>query len=637
MTDPTRPAGPPPPGKLLDRVRGSEDLRGLTLPELNALAGEIRELIKHTVARTGGHLATNLGAVELTLALHRVFDFKRDRLVFDVGHQCYTHKIITGRRERFATLRTKEGLSGYPNRQESPYDTFNAGHAGTAISAALGLACGDGLAGTDRRVVVLIGDGSIPTGLSFEGLNQLGHLKRNLIIILNDNEMSISPTVGALAQYLTRIRTGTFYNEYKARFKQLLRRLPHGSRMDALSDHLAANLVKSVLPGHFFAELGLRYFGPVDGHDLTGLEEVLKNCLRLDGPILVHAITTKGHGYEPAKEDPESYHGAVPFNVADGSALKTPVGVTYSEIFAETLTRLAENDTKIVAITAAMPLGTGLNVFQDRHPGRFFDVGICEQHAVTFAAGLSDTGLTPVVGIYSTFLQRSYDQVFHDVSMQDNMHVVFAMDRAGLVGSDGYSHHGLVDISMMRVFPGLILMAPRDRAEFELMLAHAVATKGIFAIRYPRETAPARLAAGDCPPIVTGRGEILRRGRDVAVLAYGAMVTRAMAAAESFAAAGVEVTVANARFAKPLDGDLIRELAAGHRVLVTVEDHMVAGGFGSAVLEHCHAEGIRFDSIRVMGVPDRYIAHATREEQLAEVGLDAAGIVRVITEERSRL
>lgn len=619
--------------QILDSIESPEQLHDLSYEDLDILAQEIRELIKQVVSKTGGHLATNLGIVELTLAVHRCFDFRKDRLIFDVGHQCYTHKILTGRRHNLHTLRTKGGISGYPNRKESEYDIFNAGHAGPSISTGLGLAVGDEILGTDRKVVVIIGDGSLPAGLSLEGLNQLGHLKKNMIIILNDNEMAISRTVGALSRHVTRIRTGSFYNENKRRFKNILRKLPLGEKVNELADHISTSLLKGILPGYFFRELGIRYFGPINGHSIEEIEKVMINCKRLSGPLLIHVATTKGHGYLPAKNDPENYHGAVPFNIHDGSSVlrHSADQKTYSAVFAEKLTELAGTHEDIVAITAAMPLGTGLTVFQKKYPERLFDVGICEQHAVAFAGGLSEAGLRPVVAVYSTFLQRSYDQIFHDISMQEDLNIIFAIDRAGLVGPDGFSHHGFVDISMMRVFPHMVLMAPKDGHEFEMMIEYAVENDGIFAVRYPREIACPKLLKGRCPAIKKGKSEVLTQGEKVVVLAYGAMVSRAVEAQKELKKEdGIDITVVNARFAKPLDVEQTRKLSHTHEVLITIEDHVISGGFGSAVLELCCQEKIRFKDIHIIGIPDRYISHASRNEQLQDLGLDAKGIMNTI-------
>ncbi len=617
---------------ILEHISSPKDLGPLSYDELDGLAEEIREKIKTVVSETGGHLATNLGIVELTIALNRVFDFSKDRIVFDVGHQCYSHKILTGRNEQFHTLRQKDGISGYPNRDESPYDTFNAGHAGTSISAALGIACGDEIRGTDRKIVALIGDGSIPTGLAFEGLNQLGHLRKNMIIVLNDNEMAISKTVGALSRYLVSIRTGKLYNRGKNLMQAFLRLIPFGTKLRRFANGMLHRVIHSMIPGYFFEELGLRYFGPVDGHSIHDMESIFRKCRKLSGPVIIHVKTTKGHGYKPAKDDPEAFHGASPFYIHDGSSRKKTGsdGRSYSKVFADTLTEYAEKDESVIAITAAMPLGTGLNVFEQRHPERFFDVGICESHAVTFAGGLSETGHKPVIAIYSTFLQRSYDQIFHDISMQGDMNVLFALDRAGLVGSDGFSHHGIADISMMRTFPGIVLMAPKDALEFEMMIRHGLETRGVFALRYPREVAPERVAEGEYPDIETGRGEVLVKGRDIVLAGYGAMVGRCVEAASILKEEGTDITVVNLRFAKPLDIGLLEQLEQDHDILVTVEDHFLSGGLGSAVLEACHEHEIRFSRIYNAGIPDRYIPHASRSEQLAALGLDAEGIAQKV-------
>jgi 1-deoxy-D-xylulose-5-phosphate synthase len=594
------------------------------------LAEELRRRITAVVGEKGGHLSSNLGIVELTIALHRAFDFSRDRLVLDVGHQCYPHKLLTGRGERFGSLRSKGGVSGFPSPRESPYDLFVTGHASTAISTALGLACAEP-GGSSRRVVAVIGDGAISGGLAFEGLNLAGHMGRDLLVILNDNEMAISRTVGALSRHLSRLRVDPRYNELRNELGAVFGRLPFLGEVGKKLVDLAR---RAVSPGGVFQDFGFRYIGPVDGHEVTELESTLARARELTGPVLLHVYTQKGRGYGPAAADPAGYHSAPPFKVrvnddyAAGRAPGAEPPPTYSDVMARALRDLGRKDGRVVAVTAAMPDGTGLAECARAWPDRCFDVGICEAHAVTFAAGLARGGRRPVVAVYSTFLQRALDSVFHDVCLQEDLGVVLCVDRAGLVGSDGPTHHGLYDIAFLRSLPGVVLAAPRDGPELEAMLAWAVGLGRPVAIRYPRARVPE--PAGPVPPVELGRAELLEQGERVALVAYGASVAEARAALRILGGEGIRVTLVNARFAKPVDEGLLARLAASHERIVTVEEGALAGGFGSAVMEAAERAGWDPGMVTRLGVGDRFVAHASREEQLAECGLDSEGVARAV-------
>ena len=614
-------------GTILDTIQGPADLARLSRAELAQLAQEVRDEICRVVAKNGGHLASNLGTVELTIALHRSFDFSRDALLWDVGHQTYAHKLLTGRRAEFPTLRLQGGLSGFPSKHESPYDLFTTGHAGTSISSALGLACADELVGRERRIVAVIGDGSLTSGIALAALNHAGSLGKNLLVVLNDNKMSISTTVGAVAQHLDRLRSAQFYNAAKREVHRLLDRMSTlGSYVEAALGHVKEGLKAALLPQTLFEQLGFRSFGPIDGHDFNDLLELFDAVRGLAGPVLVHVVTQKGRGHVGASNDPTRYHSASPVPVCEEEeppAAPEPPRPSYTSVFAPALCRLARKDARIVAVTAAMEEGTGLVAFAKEFPQRFFDVGICEEHAVAFAGGLSVAGCKPVVGIYSTFLQRAYDQVFHDVALQETG-LVLCLDRAGLVGADGPSHQGVFDIAYLRHLPGLVLSAPKDGAELEAMLAAAVASGRLWAIRFPRAPVPA--TQWPSAPIEVGRGELLREGSDAALVAYGSMVGPAFEAAGLLAEQGIEAVVVNARFAKPVDAELIRDVASRVPLLATIEDHVLQGGFGSAVLESLAAGGGCPCRVECLGVPDRFIEHGKRDALLAELGLDAAGI-----------
>jgi len=614
-------------GAILDGISEPADLKNLTYPELIRLAAEIREEITRVVSANGGHLASNLGVVELTIALHRVFDFRTDALVWDVGHQTYAHKLLTGRRDRFRTLRQYGGMSGYPDKRESPYDLFITGHAGTAISSALGLVCADELLGRRRNVVAVIGDGSLTNGLTLEALNHAGSLGKKLLVVLNDNRMSISATVGAIAQYLDRFRSARFYNRAKWEIRRFVSSLPGvGTRLESALGHIKEGVKATVLHETLFDQLGFRSFGPLDGHRLDDLIEMLEAVKALDDPVLLHVVTEKGRGCAHAAGDPSRYHSAPPKEPpAEKPQASRP---TYTRVFARKLCELAQRNTDIVAITAAMEEGTGLAEFADRFPDRFFDVGICESHAVAFGGAASASGLKPVIAIYSTFLQRAYDQVFHDLCLQ-GLGAVLCLDRAGVVGADGPTHHGVFDVAYLRHIPGLVVAAPRDGDELEAMLEAAVASDALWAIRFPKDRVPA-VNWPHREPIKAGRAEILREGRDAVIVAYGSMVAPAWEAARMLAQAGLSVGVVNARFAKPLDVDRLRSVAASTPVVFTAEEHVLAGGFGSAVLEALSAEGPLPCRLVRIGLPDRFIEHGPREVLLDTLGLTARGLAQRI-------
>ncbi len=616
-------------GKKLDAIRGPEDIRRLPVKDLEDLAVEIRALILETVARNGGHLGSNLGTVELTLALHKVFDSPRDKILWDVGHQCYTHKILTGRREAFAGLRKRGGLSGFPCREESEHDVYNTGHASTALSAALGLAVARDRKKESRHVVAVVGDGSLTGGVALEALNQIGHLRERLIIVLNYNEMSISPNVGAISKYLTYLVSGQHYLRIKDQAKSILKIIPKvGWPLIKAGRALEEMVKKTIFPGLWFEELGIRYIGPVQGHSLGSLIEVFELAKSYDGPILVHCVTQKGRGYAPARVEPARFHGALPFHVGTGEPVETNGGPSLSSLFGEAMVKAGKKDDRILAITAAMGEGTGLNRFAETWPDRFFDVGIAEQHAVNFAAGLAVGGYKPVVAIYSTFLQRAYDQIYQDVCLQD-LPVVFVLDRAGLVPDDGPTHQGVNDIAFLRQMPNMVVMAPRDENELQHMVWTALGTGHPAAVRFPKTRASGVAVDAELRTLPLGRAEILRTGRDL-FLALGSMVGPALEAAEALEKEGVSLAVADARFAQPVDEALILEYAAPGRMIVTAEEGILAGGFGSAVrgvLDRAGRFGVRFLALGVPLEPSRV---GKRVELLRDAGLDAAGLAERI-------
>lgn len=617
--------------KILERINSPQDLQQLDAEDLAVLAQEIREEIIDVVSKNPGHLSSNLGIVELTIALHRTFDFLNDRLIWDVGHQTYVHKLLTGRRKAFPTLRQYKGLSGFPDKNESKYDPFTCGHSGHAISAALGISCADKINGIDRKIIAVVGDAAIGAGMSLEALNHAGHLKRNLIVILNDNKMAISNTVGAIAKHLNRIRTAPLYTDFKKEVHHVLQSLPIvGKRMEHTLEHIAEALKREITPGQIFVDLGFNYFGPIDGHDVQTLTDILHDIKNVEGPVLLHVITEKGKGFEPASENPARYHSAGKFQMHNGKVKETPQDpkqISYTKVFSKTIIELAASNKDIVAITAAMPEGTGLDAFGKEFPDRYFDVGICEQHAIGLANGLAASGLKPVAAIYSTFLQRAYDQVFHDVCLQKNG-ILLALDRAGIVGNDGPTHNGVFDIAYLRHLPGITLMAPKDGAEFKAMLHKAVQLNSPAAIRYPRANIPEGSLDNDCKPVEIGKGEILREGPDGVIIAYGAMVYPSMECADMLAGKGIDVTVVNARFAKPLDENLIMKVARKHQIVLTVEDHTEVGGFGSAILELLVDKGINTQNVQKMGIPDRFIEQGSRDIILKTLNLDAEGIYK---------
>ena len=618
--------------RIIDRITTPHQLRRLSMPELKRLADELRERIVEVVSRRGGHLASNLGIAELTVALHYVFDFSKDRLLWDVGHQCYAHKILTGRGERFDTLRQRGGISGFPNPSESEYDLFHTGHAGTAISTAAGLAWADQAAGRDTRVVAVVGDASIVNGLSLEGLNNAALLRRQFLIVLNDNSMAIDRTRGALSHVLDHIRTTQAYKDIKVSAEHMLEHLPMGEEITEALRNLKLGLKTTIHGGQIFESLGFGYYGPVDGHNVEELIGELRRLAAWRLPALLHVHTVKGRGRQYAVEDPCRFHSPPAYTVESGQAVFPPKAHrTWTEHFAESLIELAREDSRVVAITAAMPDGTGLARFREVFPSRCVDVGISESHAVAMAAGLAKAGARPVVAIYSTFLQRAFDQIFHDVALQ-HLPVLFCMDRAGLVGSDGAVHHGALDIAYLRPLPGMTLMAPADAGELQGAMRLGLSLEGPAAIRYPRDAVGDDLP-GERPPFELGRARIVREGDDATLLCYGTTVQPALRAAEGLAREqGLGVCVVNARFAKPLDAALLGRRIRDGRPMVICEDHAAIGGFGSAVLEMAAHRGLPTGRIRGLGLPDRFVAHAARDEQLAEVGLDAAHLAAAVTD-----
>lgn len=612
---------------LLNTINSPEDVKKLSEQQLEQLAEEIRGFMISVIAKTGGHLAPNLGVVELTLALHRVFSTPKDKLVFDVGHQAYVHKIITGRREQFPTLRQYGGLSGFPKRSESEHDAFGTGHSSTSISAALGMAVARDLQGEDYDVVAVIGDGSMTGGMAFEGLNNAGDLHKRMIVVLNDNEMSISKNVGAMSEYLYQLRTGETYNKIKSDIEGWLKNMEFGTDVLKAIRRLKGSVKYLMVPSSIFEELGYTYLGPIDGHDLNALQDVFHAAKKMDGPVLVHVLTKKGKGYAPAEESPNKFHGTGPYEVETGKKIANPnAPVTYTEVFGNTLTDMAKEDKKIVGITAAMPDGTGLSTFAKAHPDRFFDVGIAEQHAVTAAAGMAATGLKPVAAIYSTFMQRAYDSVLHDICMQ-NLHVTMCLDRAGLVGDDGFTHHGVFDYAYLRSMPKMTIMAPKDENELRHMLKTALDFNGPVSVRYPRGSGLGVDISGPMENLPIGKAEVLKEGFDVCFWAIGSMVKPALDAAELLAKEGISAGVVNMRFAKPLDTELLKAHAKRYGKIVTLEEGVLAGGVGSAVLEYLNQEKL-LDKCKVLtlGIPDEFILHGDKALLFKDIGLDTPTI-----------
>ena len=601
---------------ILETINSPADVKALSLEQLKQLAEEIRQLLISVISKTGGHLAPNLGVVELTLALHRVFTTPKDKIVFDVGHQSYIHKIITGRREQFSTLRQYGGLSGFPKRSESEHDAFGTGHSSTSISAALGMAVARDLQGEDYNVIAVIGDGSMTGGMAFEALNNAGTLHKKMIVVLNDNEMSISKNVGAMSEYLYQLRTGETYNKIKHDIEGWLKNMEFGTDVLKAIRRLKGSVKYLMVPTSIFEELGFTYLGPIDGHDLQGLTEVLQAAKKIDGPVLVHVLTKKGKGYKPAEESPNKFHGTGPFDIATGKKIANPnAPITYTEVFGRTLTELANEDKEIIGITAAKA-----------HPERFFDVGIAEQHAVTSAAGAAAVGLKPVAAIYSTFLQRAYDSVLHDICMQ-KLHVTLCLDRAGLVGDDGYTHHGVFDYAYLRSMPEMTIMAPKDENELRHMLKTAVDFDGPVSVRYPRGSGVGVSITEPMHSLPIGKAEVLREGKDVCLWAIGSMVQSALQAADKLAEQGISAGVVNMRFAKPLDEELLLEHATQYGKIVTLEEGVLQGGVGSAVLETLNAaKMLQKCQVLTLGIPDEFVLHGDKKLLFKDLGLDVETI-----------
>ena len=612
---------------LLQNIESPKDLRALERERLDAVAAEIRERMIDVVSKVGGHFAPGLGVVELTVALHYVFDTPRDRLVWDVGHQAYPHKLLTGRGESFERIRMKGGASGFLKREESEYDTFGAGHAATSISAALGMATQRDLAGDDYKVVAIIGDGAMTSGMAYEGMNNAGHTERDIIVVLNDNDMSISPNVGAMHKYLNKVVTNPIYNRVRDEVKKVIRRTP--DVVEEMALRLEESVKNMLVPGTLFEELGFRYFGPIDGHDTNALVDTFEQVRKMTGPRLVHVVTKKGKGFPLAEQNPVVWHGATPFDKISGQMEKKAGLPAYTSAFGKGLVELGALFPDLAVITAAMPGGTGTGVFGDAYPERYFDVGIAEGHAVTFAAGMAADGGRPLAAIYSTFLQRAYDSIIHDVAIQ-KLPVVFCMDRAGLVGNDGPTHMGLYDIAYMLAVPHAVVTAPKDGAEMLALTRLGVEMRhpGPFTVRYPRDVVPAAVPPlAEVPPVEFGTWQTLRSGSHVALLATGTMVLPALEAAQLLEAEGLDATVVNCRFIKPMDLDTLEDVADRHSAIVTIEEGTEVNGFGAAVARWLsERNGERVHRIGVMGVPDRLVEHASREEQLQEVGLTPAGI-----------
>ena len=635
---------------LLDKIKSPADLKQLSVPELAELATEMRGRIFNAVSQNGGHLASNLGVVELTIALHYVYDFGPyptgpDRLLFDVGHQCYPHKMLTGRAGNFPTLRKRSSVSGFPSPEESPYDLFAVGHAGTAVSTAVGMARGDGHLGRHNHVVALVGDASIVNGLAFEGLNNAGTLKRQMLVILNDNGMSISTPQGAFAQYLDRVRVSTTYEEMKRLGRKLVHELPSpvSHAIEGAWQSLRDSVKGAMSTGQLFESFGLKYLGPIDGHDLPTLVNVLAEIKHVDHPLVLHVKTIKGQGYEVAASEPTKFHSPAAFQVKmeqEGCrvVLSKGSGKSWTTAFADAMITLADHDPRVVALTAAMPDGTGLSKYEKQHPDRYFDTGICESHLAAMAAGMCKSGMRPFAAIYSTFMQRAFDQVWQEVVL-NRQPVAFCMDRAGFVGDDGAVHHGFLDLAFLRPMPGIVLMAPSDEAELNRALRLSLSLDSASALRYPRDSVPAcnfeevideSLRGQASTEWKVGKSRVLREGADATLFVYGALAQNAMIAAEDLALEGMSVGVIDARFCKPLDGEMLTRVLSSGQPVLTVEDHSLQNGFGSAVLEYAVTHKLPTDRVTRLGMPDRLIAHATRPEQLAEVGLDPTGIARSV-------
>ena len=611
---------------IIDRVNYPEDIKKLSIVELQELAEDIRNLIISVVSKTGGHLASNLGVTELTIALHYVFNSPVDKIVWDVGHQSYVHKLLTGRKDRFSTLRQFGGLSGFPKRAESKYDAFDTGHSGTSISAALGMAIARDLKKEDFKVIAVTGDASLSNGMSLEAINNAGHLKKDLVVILNDNEMSIAPNVGAISAHLNRIITGEFYNKTKERAKNFIsKREIFGLPVMRIAKVIEEGLKGIISHGIMFEELGFKYVGPIDGHDLKQLIETFQSIKRFKEPVMVHVVTKKGKGYKHAEDNPSSFHGTPAFEIESGEVNSKKV-MTFTGVFSRTILKIAAKDKKVVAITAAMPSGTGLDKFQERYPARFFDVGIAEEHAVTFAGGLAAGGLKPVVAIYSTFLQRAYDSIIHDIAMPAYP-VVFAIDRSGIVGDDGETHQGVFDISFLSHVPNFVIMSPADEAEFKEMLELAFKLKRPVALRYPRgEVTASRIGGGK---VIYNRSAVVRNGKHTCILSVGTMLVEAIKAADELKKEGIETGIVNARFIKPLDTVMLKTLARKYKKIVIVEENLSAGGFGSLVLDYYDKNSIKIELVR-LGLPDKFIEHGSRKILLEKYGISKESIIKAV-------
>ena len=613
---------------FLERINSPADLKGLSRSELPILASEIRKVIIDVVSKNGGHLAPSLGAVELSIAIHYVFNAPADKIIWDVGHQSYAHKLITGRREQFHTLRQHDGICGFTRMSESPYDAFSTGHSSTSISAGLGIACAKRLKNDKSKVIAVIGDGSMTAGLAYEGLNQAGDINKNILVILNDNDMSISHNVGALSSFLSRAFSAKYLQDLKTELKDFLKSLPKvGDDIYQFAKRSKDSFKSFITPGMLFEAFNFEYFGPIDGHNLNHLIDILNNIKCLNEPVLLHVSTKKGKGYSPAEKNPVYFHGVGCFNSDTGESINKECSVpTYTQVFGETMLQMAKKDERIVAVTAAMPEGTGLVKFSEAYPDRFFDVGIAEQHAVTFAAGLATEGFKPVVAIYSTFLQRAYDQILHDVCIEA-LPVVFAIDRGGIVGEDGATHNGVFDLSYLRSLPNMVVMAPKDENELARMLTTSLAHKGPIAIRYPRGAVEGVKIENRDIPIPIGKAEVLQKGDDILILAIGRSVSEALTAHVKLAEKGISATVVNCRFVKPLDADLIGNLARKIPRIITVEENVRQGGFGSAVMECLCDQGITGYLLERIGIPDTFVEHGPQKMLRSKYGIDAAAIV----------
>jgi len=620
--------------RFLDNITSPADIKDLDIEQLTKLSSEIRDKIIRTTSRKGGHLAASLGAVELAVALHYCMDSPRDKIVWDVGHQSYAHKLLTGRNKYFDTLREMGGLSGFPNKDESEHDPFTCGHSSTSISSALGLACARDLKGDDYTVAAVIGDAALSTGLAFEGMNYAGHVRKRFVVILNDNEHSISRPVGAMSRYLNKVISNPLYNRVREEAEKVVKNIPKlGSKAYTTVRKFQEGIKNLLVPGIMFEELGFRYFGPIDGHDIEQLINIFRNTFSLNEPVFIHALTKKGKGYKFAEEDPTRLHGVTKFDIATSQDEgKTDDKKTFTQHFGEQIARLGKKDKRIVAITAAMKDGVGLNQFAERFPERFYDVGITEGHAVTFSAGLARGGYRPVVAVYSTFLQRAYDQLIHDIALQ-GLPVIFCMDRSGIVGKDGPTHHGVFDISYIRSLPEFIFMAPKDGLELEIMMEKSLEWDKPVAIRYPRDIADQLVSASSFAPLELGRSEKLREGRDCTIIAVGSMVNIALKVAEIFSKEHIELTVINARFIKPLDREMLEAECGANRKVVVLEEGVVNGGFGSAVLEFIQRENLKDVKIKCIGLPDHFIEHGSREELLRKYHLTPDEMARIIKAE----